>query len=186
MRWSSDMALARAPAAESAGPARLARWRRRMLFLVPAIGFLGLVIAFTLSLDRDPSRLPSTLLGQPVPEFRLPPVEGRTLGLASADLKGDVSLVNVFASWCVACREEHPLLMRMKGQGLVPIHGLNSKDKSDDAPRWLHHRDDPYTRTGADLDGRGAIAWGVYGVPETLLVERHGRFAFKPIVPVST
>src|SRR5260370_2427175 len=164
MRWSSDMALARAPAAESAGPARLARWRRRMLFLVPAIGFLGLVIAFTLSLDRDPSRLPSTLLGQPVPEFRLPPVEGRTLGLASADLKGDVSLVNVFASWCVACREEHPLLMRMKGQGLVPIHGLNYKDKSDDAARWLDDRCDPYTPPLPDIAARPAIHYAAFRV----------------------
>jgi cytochrome c biogenesis protein CcmG/thiol:disulfide interchange protein DsbE len=96
-----------------------------------------------------------------------------------------VSLVNVFASWCVACREEHPLLMRMKGQGLVPIHGLNYKDKSDDAARWLDDRGDPYTRTGADIDGRVAIDWGVYGVPETYVIDREGRIVFKQIGPIT-
>jgi cytochrome c biogenesis protein CcmG, thiol:disulfide interchange protein DsbE len=93
--------------------------------------------------------------------------------------------VNVFASWCVPCREEHPLLMRMKEQGLVAIHGLNYKDKPDDAARWLDTMGDPYIRTGADLDGRVAIDWGVYGVPETFVVDRQGRIAFKQIGPLT-
>jgi cytochrome c biogenesis protein CcmG/thiol:disulfide interchange protein DsbE len=185
MRCSSEMALAHAPAAKPTGPAPPASWRHRVLFFVPPIAFVGLMIAFTLSLDRDPGRLPSTLLGKPVPEFSLPPVQGRALGLASGDLKGDVSLVNVFASWCVACREEHPLLMRMNAQGTVPIHGLNYKDKPDDAARWLDTMGDPYTRTGADLDGRVAIDWGVYGVPETYVIDRQGRIAFKQIGPIT-
>ena len=184
MPSSSDMALAGATA-EPGRRSRFVSWRRRVLFLVPAIGFVGLAIAFTVSLDRDPSSLPSTLLGEPLPEFKLPPVEGRTLGLASADLKGDVSLVNVFASWCVACREEHPLLMRLNAQKAVAIHGLNYKDKPDDAARWLDTRGDPYTRTGADLDGRVAIDWGVYGVPETYVIDRDGRIAFKQIGPIT-
>jgi cytochrome c biogenesis protein CcmG/thiol:disulfide interchange protein DsbE len=163
----------------------MASCRGRVLLFVPPIAFVGLVIAFTLSLDRDPSRLPSTLVGKPVPEFSLPPVQGRALGLASADLKGDVSLVNVFASWCVACREEHPLLMRMSAQGTVPIHGLNYKDKPDDAARWLDTMGDPYARTGADREGRVAIDWGVYGVPETYVIDREGRIAFKQIGPIT-
>jgi cytochrome c biogenesis protein CcmG/thiol:disulfide interchange protein DsbE len=120
-----------------------------------------------------------------VPEFSLPPVKGRTLGLSSADLKGEVSLVNVFASWCTACRYEHPIFMRLKQDGVVPVHGLNYKDKPDDAAQWLDTLGDPYTRTGADLDGRVSIDWGVYGVPETFVVGRDGRIAYKHIGPVT-
>src|SRR5712692_7975468 len=166
--------------APARGPRQATR-QFRLLFLVPAIVFAGLILAFGISLNRDPSAVPSPLIGKPAPEFSLAPVKERTLGLSTPDLRGDVSLVNVFASWCVACREEHPLLMRMKEQGLVPIHGLNYKDKPDDAARWLDTRGDPYTRTGADLDGRVAIDWGVYGVPETFVVDRQGHIAFKQI-----
>ena len=169
-----------AAGAPASRPRNAAR-RLRLLFLMPAVVFVGLMLAFGISLNRDPSSVPSPLIGKPVPAFNLAPVKGRTLGLSTADLRGDVSLVNVFASWCVACREEHPLLMRMKKQGLVPIHGLNYKDKPDDAARWLDTMGDPYTRTGADLDGRVAIDWGVYGVPETYLIDREGRIAFKLI-----
>jgi cytochrome c biogenesis protein CcmG, thiol:disulfide interchange protein DsbE len=157
----------------------------RLLFFVPAVVFAGLMLAFGVSLNRDPSRVPSALIGKPVPAFSLAPVEGRALGLSTADLRGDVSLVNVFASWCVACREEHPLLMRMKEEDLVPIHGLNYKDKPDDAVRWLDTMGDPYTRTGADFDGRVAIDWGVYGVPETYVIDRQGRIVFKQIGPIT-
>src|SRR6266568_2201312 len=92
------------------------RRRARLLLLLPLVLFFGLVLAFAMRLDRDPSRIPSALIGKPVPVFSLPPVKGRELGLSSNDLTGDVSLVNVFASWCVACREEHPLLMRLEGR----------------------------------------------------------------------
>ncbi len=180
MRWSSDMAAANAresAGADSAGPAR----RFRPLFLVPVVAFAALVLAFSIGLNRDPSKVPSPLIGKPVPEFSLPPVKGRSLGLSTADLQGEVSLVNVFASWCVACRDEHPVLMRMKEHGRVPIHGLNYKDKPDDAARWLDTMGDPYTRTGADLNGRVAIDWGVYGVPETFVIDGHGRITFKQI-----
>jgi len=181
------MAVVNTPKAAGAPaipPLHAAR-RFHLLFLVPAIVFVGLMLAFGISLNRDPSTVPSPLIGKPVPAFSLAPVKERTLGLSTADLRGDVSLVNVFASWCVACREEHPLLMRMKEQGPVPIHGLNYKDKPDDAARWLDTMGDPYTRTGADLDGRVAIDWGVYGVPETFVVDRQGHIAFKHIGPVS-
>jgi cytochrome c biogenesis protein CcmG/thiol:disulfide interchange protein DsbE len=147
--------------------------------LVPLIVLAGLVAVFAVGLTRDPREVPSPLIGKPVPRFGLPPVRGRTLGLASTDLKGEVSLVNVFASWCTACKEEHPVLMRLKGEGLLPIHGLNYKDRPEDAQKWLDALGDPYTRTGADIDGRVAIDWGVYGVPETFVVGRDGRIAYK-------
>jgi cytochrome c biogenesis protein CcmG/thiol:disulfide interchange protein DsbE len=155
--------------------------RFRPLFLLPLAAFFGLVAAFTLGLGRDPKIVPSPLIGKPVPVFSLPPVKGRSLGLSSSDLHSEVSLVNVFASWCVACREEHPVFMQLRAQGTVPIHGLNYKDKPDDAARWLDTMGDPYTRTGADIDGRVAIDWGVYGVPETFVVDRQGRIAYKQI-----
>ena len=120
-----------------------------------------------------------------MPQFSVPPVKGRTLGLSSDDLRGEVSLVNVFASWCVACREEHPAFMQMKAEGLVPIHGLNYKDQPDNAARWLNTMGDPYTRTGADLNGRVAIDWGVYGVPETFVITKARRIAHKHIGPLT-
>ena len=159
--------------------------RTQLLFLVPAVVFVALMLAFGVALNRHPNEVPSALIGKPVPEFSLAPVKGRTLGLSTADLRGAVSVVNVFASWCVACREEHPLLLRMKEDGFVPIHGLNYKDRPDDAARWLDTMGDPYTRTGADLDGRVAIDWGVYGVPETYVIDREGRIAFKQIGPIT-
>src|SRR3989304_4375163 len=160
-------------------PARAAQ--SRLSAYVPLLAFLGLVVIFGIGLTLDPRKIPSPLIGKPVPVFDLPPVKGRELGLSSADLKGEVSLVNVFASWCTACREEHPLLMELKEQGLVPIHGLNYKDKPADAERWLNELGDSYTRTGADIDGRVGIDWGVYGVPETFVIDRDGRIAYKHI-----
>jgi cytochrome c biogenesis protein CcmG/thiol:disulfide interchange protein DsbE len=159
--------------------------RRRALMLLPLGTFLVLALAFGIGLTRDPSVIPSVLVGKPVPVFDLPPVEGRTSGLSSGDLVGEVSLVNVFASWCTACRIEHSLFMRLAEQGVVPIHGLNYKDKPDDAARWLDTLGDPYTRTGADLDGRVAIDWGVYGMPETFIVDAEGRIRFKHVGPVT-
>ncbi len=159
--------------------------RPRLGFLVPLLVFMALVVMLGIGLTLDPRKVPSPLIGKPVPEFSLPPVKGRTLGLASADLKGEVSLVNVFASWCVPCRQEHPLFVELKAKGVVPIYGINYKDQPDAAARWLDELGDPYTRTGADLDGRVSIDWGVYGVPETFLVDREGRIAYKHIGPLT-
>lgn len=162
------------------------RRSRRVLFVVPLLVFAALVAVFAIGLTLDPREVPSPLIGKPVPQFALAPVKGRTRGLSTRDLQGEVSLVNVFASWCVACREEHPLFMQLKNEkGFVPIHGLNYKDRPDDAARWLDTLGDPYTRTGADLDGRVAIDWGVYGVPETFVIDRQGRIAYKHIGPVT-
>ena len=159
--------------------------RRPWLYLVPIAIFAGIGILLYLGLYRDPTLVPSPLIGKPVPEFELGPVQGRALGLSSADLREEVSLVNVFASWCVACRDEHPLLMTLDREGVLPIHGLNYKDAPDDAAAWLDALGDPYTRIGADLDGRVGLDWGVYGVPETFVVDRNGHIAYKHIGPVT-
>jgi len=162
---------------------RRSGWLR---YLVPIAIFAALILTFGYGLYQDPRTIPSALIGQPVPTFSLPPVKGRTLGLSSADLVGEVSLVNVFASWCVECRVEHPLLLRLKAGGIVPIDGIDYKDSPDDAARWLNTFGDPYTRTGADLNGRVAIDWGVYGVPETFVITKDGRIAYKQIGPLSS
>jgi cytochrome c biogenesis protein CcmG/thiol:disulfide interchange protein DsbE len=116
-----------------------------------------------------------------VPPFELAPVKGRTLGLASGDLRGEVSVVNVFASWCTACRDEHPLWMKLGAEDVVALHGLNYKDRPEDAARWLAELGDPYRRTGADIDGRVGIDWGVYGVPETFIIDKRGVIRSKVI-----
>jgi cytochrome c biogenesis protein CcmG/thiol:disulfide interchange protein DsbE len=153
--------------------------------MLPVGVFAALAVVLGWGLSRNAQIIPSALIGKEVPEFSLPSVQGRTLGLSSADLKGEVSLVNVFASWCTACREEHPVFMELKRTGAVPIHGINYKDRPQDAEKWLNAMGDPYTRTGADLNGRVSIDWGVYGVPETFVVDRQGRIAFKHVGAVT-
>jgi cytochrome c biogenesis protein CcmG/thiol:disulfide interchange protein DsbE len=157
----------------------------RTFYLVPVFVFVAVAAMFAWGLTHDPREIPSNLIGKPVPHFNLPPVQGRTLGLSSANLAGEVSLVNVFASWCAECRLEHPLIMQLKSQGVVAIHGLNYKDRPADAERWLNKLGDPYTRTGADINGRVGIDWGVYGVPETFVISKDGRIAYKHIGPLS-
>jgi len=175
---SEHLVSATTAAADSGSAGRISR---RRFYLVPVASFAVLALVFAWGVTRDPTTIPSVLIGKPVPTFKLPPVKGRTLGLSSTDLVGEASLVNVFASWCVACREEHPLFMRMQAEGIVPIHGLNYKDQPDNAARWLNALGDPYTRTGADTSGRVAIDWGVYGVPETFVITKDGRIAHKHI-----
>lgn len=169
--------------ANTAGPAPQKRWR--FAGYLPLAVYFVLAVILGIGLTLNPREVPSPLIGKAVPEFSLPPVQGRTLGLATADLKGEVALVNVFASWCVACREEHPVLLELGKKGIVPIHGLNYKDKPADAQAWLDALGDPYTRTGADTSGRVGIDWGVYGVPETFVVDRNGLIAYKHIGPIT-
>lgn len=151
----------------------------------PLAVFLVIAVFLAIGLKLDPRKIPSPLIGKIVPQFDLPAVQGRTAGLSSENLRGEVSLVNVFASWCTACRQEHPLLLELSRQGVVPIHGLNYKDKPRDAENWLTALGDPYARTGADITGRVAIDWGVYGVPETFVVDRQGKIAYKQVGPIS-
>ena len=164
---------------------RTRRPRARWLLFIPLLAFLGFGGMSYFLLGRDPHLVPSALIGKPIPQFSLPPVKGRSLGLSSADLAGHVSLLNVYASWCVACREEHPLLMQLHKSGIVPVNGLDYKDPPDDAAKWLATMGDPYDRIGADVNGRVAIDWGVYGVPETYVIDAQGRIAYKQIGAVT-
>lgn len=154
---------------------------RQVGFVLPVLIFTGVALAFAIGLNLRPGEIPSVLIDKPVPEFDLPPVKGRDLGLSSADLTGEVSLVNVWASWCIECRKEHPLFMELERTGVVTVHGLNYKDKPDDASDWLDELGDPFTRTGADIDGRVGIDWGVYGVPETFVIDQSGMIRYKRI-----
>ena len=166
-------------AEEETSPTR--RKETLRIVALPLIVFSFIVVAFAIGLTMNPREIPSALIGKPVPQFDLQPVKGRSAGLASGDLKGEVSMVNVWASWCTECRMEHPMLMDLAKRNIAPIHGLNYKDRPEDAQNWLEDLGDPYTRTGADIDGRVAIDWGVYGVPETFVVDRAGRIAYKHI-----
>ncbi len=156
--------------------------RSPLLVALPLLLVMAVVAFLAVGLTLNPREVPSPLIGKAVPDFELPPIAGRqNPGLAGLDLKGEVSLVNVFASWCTACRYEHPLLMRLKRNGTIPVHGINYKDKPEDANAWLAELGDPYTRIGADRNGRISIDWGVYGVPETFLIDQQGRIAYKQI-----
>jgi cytochrome c biogenesis protein CcmG/thiol:disulfide interchange protein DsbE len=157
---------------------------RRLLFLLPVLIFVGVGIGLAVGLTRDPSTLPSPLIDKPAPTFELPPLAGRDgPGFSSADLEGRVSLVNVFASWCIPCRVEHPLLMALAEDG-VAIYGIDYKDPADKAAGWLAELGDPYRAIGADQDGRVAIDWGVYGVPETFVVDAEGRIRHRHVGPL--
>ncbi|SFJ26142.1 cytochrome c biogenesis protein CcmG, thiol:disulfide interchange protein DsbE [Albimonas pacifica] len=155
----------------------------RLLAMIPIVIAALLGVAFYWGLWNKDDRLPSTLIGRPAPVFALPPIEGRNDGLSSEDLRGEVSIVNVWASWCVPCRVEMPLLVELAGTGTVPIHGINYKDAPDAAVGFLSELGDPYTRIGADRNGRVSIDWGVYGLPETFVIDRKGRIAYKHVGP---
>ena len=157
----------------------------RLSFLVPFALFAAIATALGVGLTLEPGIIPTALEGKPVPEFELPPVPGREAGLASVDLRaGEVVLVNVFASWCVPCRIEHPLITELSRSG-IPVYGINYKDLPENAARWLDSFGDPYSRTGADRDGRVSIDWGVYGVPETFVVDGQGTIVAKHVGPLS-
>jgi cytochrome c biogenesis protein CcmG/thiol:disulfide interchange protein DsbE len=155
---------------------------------LPLAAFLVLAGFFSLAIfGGDPSKLPSALEGKMVPQFTLPALEGSAVeGFATADLQtGEVVLVNVWASWCVPCRQEHPLLMALAERTNIPIFGLNYKDAPGDAAVFLTEGGNPYQRIGVDQSGRVGIDWGVYGVPETFVVTGEGRIAYKHIGPLS-
>ena len=160
-------------------------WRRgsRLVLLLPLAVFGLLGAAFYWGLWNNDDRLPSTLIDKAVPEFALAPIEGRQDGLSSADLQGQVSLVNVWASWCVPCRMENPLLVELAAAGILPIYGINYKDAPEEALAFLNELGDPFTRIGADRSGRVAIDWGVYGLPETFVIDAEGRIAYKHVGP---
>ena len=154
-------------------------------YLIPVIAFALLVGVFRVGLDRDPRFVPSPLIGKPVPEFELPRLLAPAASVSDADLRGKVSLVNVWATWCGGCRQEHPTLNRIAQLGVVPIYGLNWKDDPALAKRWLADLGDPYVATGFDGDGRVAIDWGVYGAPETFLIGPDGTILYRHISPLT-
>lgn len=154
-------------------------------YLVPLGIFIGLVILLAVGLQNDPRKVPSVLIDKPAPTFSLPRVHDKTAVIDNAVFTGQVSLFNVWASWCVACRSEHPFLMELARQKQVPIYGLNYKDQHADALRWLARFGDPYLKSGFDEDGRVGIDWGVYGVPETFVVDKKGVIRYKQIGPLT-
>jgi cytochrome c biogenesis protein CcmG/thiol:disulfide interchange protein DsbE len=167
-------------------------WRRRMLVLVPLVAFLALAALFVLRLGAgDPSRIPSALIGRPAPPTDLPRLPGlerngqAVPGLNSAEFQGHVTVLNVWASWCVPCREEAALLLTVAADPRVRVVGMNYKDQPDNARRFLGRYGNPFAANGIDGNGRAAIEWGVYGVPETFVIGRDGRIAYKLIGPVT-
>jgi cytochrome c biogenesis protein CcmG, thiol:disulfide interchange protein DsbE len=166
--------------------------RRRLLLLVPLIGFLGLFALFLIRLFAgDPSRIPSALIGQPAPQTALPGVAGLDRGgkpvpgLNPAEFKGTVSVVNVWASWCVPCHDEAPLLLELSQDQRLRVVGINYKDEPENARRFLGRYGNPFAAAGADSNGRASVEWGVYGVPETFVIGRDGRIAYKLVGPIT-
>ncbi|ARP98955.1 DsbE family thiol:disulfide interchange protein [Pseudorhodoplanes sinuspersici] len=166
--------------------------RRRLLVVLPLLVFIALAALFFYRLGSgDPSRIPSALIGRPVPQTDLPPVaglvqDGKPLpGMNAADFKDNVTLVNVWASWCVPCHDEVPMLDELAKDKRIRLVGINYKDQADNARRFIGRYGNPFSAVGADPNGRAAIEWGVYGVPETFVVGRDGRIAYKLVGPIT-
>lgn len=158
---------------------------KRFAFYIPIVIFAGVVIYMGIGLTLDPQKLPSMLIDKPVPVFDLPPIEGTQKGFSSKDLLGRVSMINIWGAWCVSCIYEHPLLMEIARQDLVPIYGLDWKDPPGAGMEWLDKEGNPYTLIGDDADGRIAIDFGVTGAPETFIVDKEGRIRYKYIGPIT-
>jgi len=158
---------------------------RYVRYLVPLAVFLGLAAFLYKGLGMNPREIPSPLIGKPIPEFSLPRLSEPEQSITSQDLLGKVSLVNVWATWCVSCRAEHEVLVRLARSKAVDIYGLNWKDDPDAARDWLRRLGDPYVATAVDQIGRTAIDFGVYGAPETFVVDRKGRIRYKHAGPLT-
>lgn len=154
-------------------------------FLIPLAIFLVLVGFLGIGLKLDPHEVPSPLIGKPVPDFRLALLSDPAKQLSTADMRGKVWLLNVWASWCSSCRQEHEVLLDLSRQGIVPIYGMDYKDQPADAQAVLDRYGNPYVETVVDLDGRAGINLGVYGVPETYLIDKDGVIRYKQTGPVS-
>ena len=156
-----------------------------MRYLIPLILFLALVAFLAIGLGRDPREVPSPLINKPAPAFRLVELKDPSRSFSSEEMRGKVWLLNVWASWCIACRDEHPMLLELGRRNAIPIYGLNYKDKPTDAISWLNELGDPYVLSVSDLDGRVGIDYGVYGAPETFLIDRNGTIRLKHVGPVT-
>jgi cytochrome c biogenesis protein CcmG/thiol:disulfide interchange protein DsbE len=161
---------------------------KRLIVLLPLLVFVGLAGLFLSQLvsGRDASEIPSALIGQKAPETKLPPLEGSNMpGLDSKNFAGRVTLLNVFASWCAPCREEHPVLLALSQDRRYVLAALNYKDRPENARRFLGDLGNPFAAIGTDEAGRAAIDWGVYGVPETFVIGKDGRIAYKHVGPLT-
>ena len=158
---------------------------KSLKFLLPLLLFLGLAGMLAAGLGRDPKEVPSPLIGKPAPAFTLARLDDAQISIKRDDLLGKVWVLNVWASWCVACREEHPLLVDFARRKTVPVYGLNYKDKRADGQRWLAQFGNPYDASLFDSDGKVGIDFGVYGVPETFVIDKTGRVRFKHVGPVT-
>jgi cytochrome c biogenesis protein CcmG/thiol:disulfide interchange protein DsbE len=154
-------------------------------FLIPLALFGVLVALLAVGLTRDPREVPSPLVNKPAPPFKVAQLTKADQAFSPADLKGQVWMLNVWASWCVACRSEHPLLVQMSHSNIVPVIGLDYKDKRDDGLKFLGQHGNPYTLSAVDTDGRIGIDYGVYGVPETFIIDKRGVIRHKQIGPIT-
>jgi len=157
----------------------------KVKFLLPLLLFIVLVIFLAIGLNRDPQEVPSPLINKPAPAFEIPQLSEANQSFSPASMKGQVWILNVWASWCVACREEHPVLVELAKLKIAPIIGLDYKDKREDALAMLAKQGNPYLLSAFDANGRVGIDYGVYGVPETYVIDKAGMIRFKHIGPIT-
>ena len=155
-----------------------------MRYLAPLVVFAIMIPVFMVGLKRDPTMLPSPFLDKPAPQFELPKLKDLSQTVGSKDYAGQIALVNVWATWCVGCRQEHDFLVRLSQENPLPIYGLNWRDRRIDGLAWLEKLGDPYVASGYDADGRAGIDWGVYGAPETFLIGQNGLVLYKHLGPL--
>ena len=158
---------------------------KRFALIVPILLFVGLGVTFAIGLTRDPTRIPSQLIDRPLPEFDLAAIDKYPGGLSTEELKGEVAMINIFGSWCISCRVEHPMLMELAETQDTPIYGVNWRDPPGAGTAWLDRFGNPYDLIGDDAKGRVAIDLGVTGAPETFLIDRQGRVRYKHIGPIT-
>lgn len=156
-----------------------------MRFMLPLVAFLAMAIFLFAGLSLNPRQVPSPLIDKPAPDFTMQQLHNPEMEFASKDNLGKVWLLNVWASWCAPCRDEHPLLVQVANAGIVPVYGINYKDERDTAIQWLRQLGDPYTVSVVDPEGRVGIDYGVYGVPETYVIDKQGIIRHKQIGPVT-
>ncbi|MBI3222214.1 MAG: DsbE family thiol:disulfide interchange protein [Nitrosomonadales bacterium] len=156
-----------------------------MRFIWPFIIFVVLAGFLLVGLGLNPREVPSPLIDKPAPAFTLPQLHDPSKQFSASDMKGQVWLLNVWASWCVSCRQEHPVLMALARENIVPIYGLDYKDKRENGLGWLSNGGDPYVLSASDMEGRVGIDYGVYGVPETYVIDKQGVIRYKQIGPVT-
>lgn len=158
----------------------------KLKYLMPLMIFIVMAALLYMGLNLNPRDIPSTMIGKPAPDFSLPLLNNPEHSFSPASLKGQRWILNVWASWCVSCRYEHPLFNEIAANTRIPIIGLNHKDQAQDAKQWLANRGNPYQYIPTDMDGRVSIDWGVYGVPETFVIDESGHVIYKHTGPIDT